>query len=85
MKVSEPMAAYNTPYLQGLKNKIISHLDYETNAGKLEQCLELLYEDSMPCRFTEEELDEEIRRSEAGGYMSHEEALAKFAQWGFVR
>ncbi len=82
MKVSEPMAAYNTPYLQGLKNRIISHLDYETSADKLEQCLELLYEDAMPCRFTEEELDEVIRRSEASGNASDEDVKAFFGRWG---
>lgn len=79
--VSEPAVAYNTPYLQGLKNRIIASLDTTTDEEKLQRCLELLNEDEMPCRFTEEELDEEIRLSEASGYISNEEALARFAKW----
>ena len=85
MNVSEPAVAYNTPYLQGLKNRLISSIDTTTDEDKLQQCLELFHADSMPCRFTEEELDEEIRLSEASGYISQEEALAKFAKWGFAR
>nr|WP_302828679.1 hypothetical protein [uncultured Bacteroides sp.] len=85
MKVSEPAVAYNTPYLQGLKNRLIASIDSTTDEGKLQECLELLHEDTMPCCFTEEELDEEIRLSEASGYITQEEALAKFAKWGFER
>lgn len=80
MKVSEPAVAYNTPYLQGLKNRLIASIDSITDEEKLEQCLELLHADSMPCRFTEEELDREIRLSEASGYITEEEALAEFAK-----
>jgi hypothetical protein len=43
--------------------------------------LELLNEDEMPCRFTEEELDEEIRLSEASGFATDEEVAAMFAKW----
>ncbi len=81
-KVSEPAAAYNSTYVQGLKNRIISCIDYTTDAEKLEQCLELLYADSMPCRFTEEELDEVIRRSEASGNATDAEVKSFFAKWG---
>lgn len=85
MKVSEPAVAYNTSYLQGLKNRIIASLDSTTDEEKLQRCLELLSDEEMPCCFTEEELDEEIRLSEASGYITQEEALAKFAKWGFER
>ena len=44
-KVSEPAVAYNNPYLQGLKNRIIASIDATTDEEKLQQCLELLYED----------------------------------------
>ena len=71
------MVAYNTSNLQGLKNRIIESLDEE----KLQRCLELLSEDEMPCRFTEEELDEEIRLSEASGFATDEEVAAMFAKW----
>ena len=72
MKVSEPAVAYNTSYLQVLKNRIIASLDSTTDEEKLQRCLELLS-------------DEEIRLSEASGYITQEEALAKFAKWGFER
>ncbi len=38
-KVSEPVAAYNTPYLQGLKNRIMASVDATTDAEKLQRCL----------------------------------------------
>ena len=59
-ELSEPLVAYNTPNLQGLKNRIIESLDTAVDEEKLQRCLELLSEDEMPCRFTEEELDELI-------------------------
>ena len=34
---------------------------------------------------TDEEFEEELRLSEASGFVSHEEALKEFAKWGFVR
>ena len=85
MKVSEPAVAYNTPYLQELKSRLIASIDATTDEEKLQECLELLHEDTMPCCFTEEELDEEIRLSEASGYITQEEALTKFAKWRFER
>lgn len=85
MKVSEPAVAYNTASLQSLKNRLIASIDETKDEKKLQECLELLHESTMPCCYTEKELDEEIRLSEASGYISQEEALAKFAKWGFVR
>ena len=81
MKVSEPAVAYNTPYLQGLKNRLTASIDSTTDEGKLQECLELLHEDTMPCCFTEEELVEEIRLSEASGFATDEEVAAMFAKW----
>ena len=37
MKVSEPAVAYNTPYLQSLKNRIIASLDTTTDERKLQE------------------------------------------------
>ena len=82
MNVSEPAVAYNTPYLQGLKNRLIASIDTTTDEDKLQQCLELLHADSMPCVFTDEEFAEELRLSEASGYASDEEVRAMFAKWG---
>ncbi|MEG2068038.1 MAG: hypothetical protein RRZ65_10425, partial [Tannerellaceae bacterium] len=67
MNASELTAAYQSSYLQGLKNRLIVSIDATNEEEKLEQCLELLYADSMPGIYTEEELDEEIRLSEASG------------------
>lgn len=81
MKASEPTAAYRSSYLQGLKNRLITFIDETNEQEKLEQFLEFVHADSMPCVFTEEELDEEIRRSEASGEASDEEVAAMFARW----
>ena len=64
-EASKPLVAYNTPNLQGLKNRIIESLDTAVDEEKLQRCLELLSEDEMPCRFTEEELDEESKVAQA--------------------
>jgi hypothetical protein len=85
MKVSEPVATYNTPNLQGLKNRLISSIDAIDDEGKLQECLEVLCRDSMPCVFTEEELDEEIRLSEASGIATDEEVAAMYAKWGLYK
>ena len=82
MKVSEPAVAYNTPYLQGLKNRLIASIDTTTDEQKLQQCLELLHEDKMPGVFTEEEFDDVLRHSEASGNASTEDVNAFFAKWG---
>ncbi len=83
-KVSEPAVAYNTPYLQGLKNRIIASLDTTTDEEKLQRCLELLNEDTMqmPGIYTEEEFDEVIRLAEVSGNASEEDVKAFFAKWG---
>jgi len=81
-KVSEPVAAYNTPYLQGLKNRIIASVDATTDAEKLQRCLELLHEDEMPGVYSDEEFAEELRLSELGGDATKAEVNAFFAKWG---
>ena len=80
-EASEPLVAYNTPNLQGLKNRIIESLDTAVDEEKLQGCLELMSEDEVPGRVTEEELDEEIRLSEASGVATDEEVAAMFAKW----
>ena len=67
MKVSEPAVAYNTPYLQSLKNRIIASLDTTTDERKLQECLALLHADEMPGIYSDEEFAEELRLSESGG------------------
>ena len=39
----------------------------------------------IPCVFTDEELQEELRLSEESGFISHEEALSIFRELGFER
>jgi hypothetical protein len=82
MKVSEPAIAYNTSYLQGLKNRLITAIDESRDEEKLQECLELLYADGMPCMFTDEEFKRELEESEASGNASDEEVKAMFAKWG---
>lgn len=38
-----------------------------------------------PCCYTEEELDEEIRLSEASGVATDAEVVAMFAKWGLKK
>lgn len=38
----------------------------------------------MPGVYTIDEMREEIRKSEASGTISNEEALSRFARWGFT-
>lgn len=82
MKVSEPAVAYNTPNLQYLKNRLITFIGETNDEDKLQQCLELLYTDSIPCVFTDGEFRHELKESEASGNASDEEVKAGFAKWG---
>lgn len=82
MKVSEPAAAYQSTYLQSLKSRLITSIDETNDQDKLEQCLELLYADSMPGVYTDEEFTEVLKNSEASGNASEEEVKAIFAKWG---
>lgn len=81
MNAAEPIAAYQSSYLQGLKNRLITFIDETNEQEKLEQILEFVHADSMPCVFTDEEFAEEIRSSEASGVASDEEVAAMFARW----
>ena len=55
MKVSEPAIAYAPSPVQGLKNRLLMSIDETDDMEKLQQCLELLHEDSMPGIYTEVE------------------------------
>ena len=81
MKVSEPTADYGGSYVQGLKNLIISTVERTNDEETLQQCIELLNSDTMPCRYTEEELDRIIKLAENDDYVSNEEVKAMFEKW----
>lgn len=83
MKVSEPIAIYNTPYLQGLKNRLIASIAASKDEKVLESCLELLHAHDMPCMFSDEEFAEELCLSEESGIASDKEVEDMFAKWGF--
>ena len=82
MKVSEPMATYGAQSMNVLKNNLIASVKASKDEKKLQACMELLQEEDMPCRFTEDELDEEIRLAEAGGYAPQEDVENMFQKWG---
>ena len=44
-----------------------------------------VHNQEIPCVFTDEELQEELRLSEESGFISHEEALNIFRELGFER
>lgn len=85
--LSEQSAGYykSNSEVQMLRNRIVDVVKNTDNTDMLMECLEVLHTDTMPCVYTDEELDEELRLSEASGNVSHEEALKYFAKWGFVR
>lgn len=82
MKVSEPIATYNTSYLQGLKNRLIASISVSKDEKALEGCLELLKAHDMPCVFSDEEFAKELRLSEESGIASDKEVEDMFAKWG---
>ncbi len=81
MKVSEPTTAYNTAYLQGLKNRLIASIDAMNDEQKLQECLDLLHKGTAPCQYTEEELDEIVRTAEKDGFATQKEVDEMFAKW----
>ena len=67
----------------GTLEKLKVAIDSISDEEKLKACLNLLHgAERMPCCYTEDELDEVVRRSEAGGYASTEEVHELFAKWG---
>ena len=50
-EASEPLVAYNTPNLQGLKNRIIESLDTAVDEEKLQRCLESVSYTHLPQLF----------------------------------
>ena len=81
MKVSEPIATYNTPELQRLKNRLIGLIDQTNDERKLQDCLNFLQAKPMPCMFTEEELDQVIESAEKEGLASQDEVDKMFSKW----
>jgi hypothetical protein len=68
--------------LQGLKNRLIAAIDNTDDIEKLQECMEVMLADTMPCVYTEEEFDQILAESEAGGNAEPEEVKEFFAQWG---
>lgn len=83
MKVSEPVIAYNTSDLQGLKKRLISVIENINDKETLQECLDILYEREMPGIYTDEEFAEELFLSESGGNATKAEVNAFFAKWGY--
>lgn len=84
---AEPVAAYgySPNHVQALRDRIVDAVNETDDEERLMECMEILHADTMPCVYTDEEFEEELRLSEGSGTISHEEALKYFAQWGFVR
>lgn len=83
MKVSEPiMSTYGGELsIQGLKDKLIAFIESIDDESKLQECWEFLQNASMPCRYTEEELDEVVRNAEKEGFASQKTVDALFSRW----
>ena len=81
MKVSEPTANYGVSNKQRLKNRIIASIDKTDDEGKLQECLEVLTGNDIPCVYSDEEFENILMEAEASGYTSEEEVKAMFAKW----
>lgn len=76
---NEPVAAYST-------TKRYSHVPICSDS-ELDNIFANLSDEqlrNMPCQFTDEELDEEIRMSEESGFISNDEVKKRFEQWGYL-
>ena len=83
MKMTESVTTCGCIPLQALRAELKVAIDSISDEKKLKACLNLLHgAERMPCCYTEDELDELVRRSEAGGYASTEEVHELFAKWG---
>ena len=68
----------NVGVLNTLRRKVISKVEEANSEERLYQCLEALSDSPMPCFFSEEELDVEIRCSMKSGNATQEEVNAVF-------
>lgn len=83
MKMTESVTACGCVPLQALRAELKVAIDSISDEEKLRACLDLLHgAEGMPCRYTEDELDEVVHQSEAGGYASAKEVQGLFAKWG---
>lgn len=83
MKVEEPIAMYGTTSLAELRQQAIRLVEESQDEEELRMCISLMQHEPMPCCFTEEELDEEIRLSEASGYVDDSEFVKScYETWG---
>ena len=78
---AEPAVAYGSSYVQGLKQRLKATIDQSNDEERLQQCLEVFYAGAMPCMFSKEELDEEVRFSEKSGEATEEEVESIFKKW----
>ena len=83
MKMTESVTACGCVPLQALRAELKVAIDSISDEEKLKACLNLLHgAERMPCCYTEDELDEVVHQSEAGGYASAKEVQGLFAKWG---
>ena len=78
----EPVAAYGR--MEALRSRIVKAVNEMDDEDRLMECLQVLHVDTMPCVYTDEEFEKVLEESERRGYVTHEDALRYFAQWGIV-
>lgn len=71
--------------IEDLKKKIIAMVERTTDMLKLEQCMTLLHDKEIPAWYTDAEFLDELRMAEKGEFVTHEELLKDFAEWGCVK
>lgn len=78
--VAEPIAAYGcvASNVQTLRSRIVDAVNRTEDEDRLMECMEMLYADTMPCVYTDEEFEKVLEESEKSGTITHEEVLKYF-------
>ena len=80
---AEPVAAYGyaPSSVQALRNRIVDAVNETDDEERLMKCMELLYADTMPCVYTDEEFEKIVRRALTDSWMENEDVERIFEEW----
>lgn len=80
---AEPTAAYEYPSnsVQALRNRIVEAVNETDDEERLMECMELLYADTMPCVYTDEEFEKIVRQALTNSWMENEDVERIFEEW----
>lgn len=82
MKVSEPLTTYGShdaTNLESMRQSLIASIQSTTDEKKLAECLSVFH--PMPCVFSDDEMQEELRQAEESGVITDAEMQELLAKW----